>query len=87
MPNCLFYKELHMPIVNYARRQALVSLREEPKLLSVREVAELLDVHERTVRRWLASGELAGLEKGGKGYLIPKTALVDFMCGEYGTAE
>jgi excisionase family DNA binding protein len=71
-----------MPIASYARRQALVALREEPKLLSVWQVAELLGVHERTVRRWLARGRLEGLNKGGKGFLIPKVALVDFMCDE-----
>lgn len=71
-----------MPIARYARREALTAFRDEPKLLEVWQVAELLGVHERTVRRWLSSGQLAGLEKGGKGYLIPKLALVDFLCGE-----
>ena len=76
-----------MPIAKYARREALVSLREEPKLMDVAHVAKLLNVHERTVRRWLASGELAGLKKGGKGFLIPKTALVNFLSGETGDDE
>lgn len=71
-----------MPVARYARREALIALRDEPKLLEVWQVAELMGVHERTVRRWLASGQLAGLEKGGKGFLVPKTALVNFMCGE-----
>lgn len=71
-----------MPIARYARREALVALRDEPKLMEVWYVAHLLGVHERTVRRWLRSGQLAGLEKGGKGFLIPKTALVNFLCGE-----
>lgn len=70
-----------MPIARYARREAQYSLRDEPKLMEVRYVADLLKVHERTVRRWLSSGELAGLEKGGKGYLIPKSALIDFLAG------
>jgi excisionase family DNA binding protein len=71
-----------MPIASYARKQALVALREEPKFLSVWQVAELMGVHERPVRRWLAWGWLEGLNKGGKGFLIPKVALVDFMCDE-----
>jgi excisionase family DNA binding protein len=71
-----------MPIARYARREAQVVLREKPKLMSVWNVADLLGVHERTVRRWLAKGDLAGLKIGGKGFMIPKPALIDFMCRE-----
>lgn len=71
-----------MPVTRFARKEAIVALRDEPKLMEVWQISELLNVHERTVRRWLASGQLAGLEKGGKGFLIPKIALVDFLCGE-----
>ena len=70
-----------MAIAVYARRQLQQALRGMPPLLEIFEVADLLNVHERTVRRWLNDGKLAGVDKGGRGYLIPKGALIDFMTG------
>jgi excisionase family DNA binding protein len=71
-----------MPIARIARSEAHNTLRHEPKLMTVTHVAKLLGVHVRTVRRWLETGRLAGLSKGPRSYLIPRTALIDFLCGE-----
>jgi excisionase family DNA binding protein len=67
-----------MVIARYARREAQRALHHEPKLMTVSHVADLLDVHVRTVRRWLDDGSLAGLNLG-KGYRIPKPALINFL--------
>lgn len=66
----------------YGRKHLINALRREPTLLEVSEVAELNRVTERTVRRWIADGNLAAVDKGFKGVLVPKMALVSFMCGE-----
>lgn len=70
-----------MPIAEYARAEIEEILREAPDLLEVREVATLTNSHERTVRRWLASGKLRGLQKGHSAFLIPKQALMAFLTG------
>ena len=36
------------------------------KFLTVEDIVRALDVHEQTVRRWLKSGELRGINFGGK---------------------
>jgi excisionase family DNA binding protein len=71
-----------MFIAHYARRELVNAWRREPNLLEVHEAAELARVSEKTIHRWLAEGSLAGVDKGFKGALIPKMALVSFMCGE-----
>lgn len=70
-----------MPIANYAHHDLKVILRDAPELLEVHEVADLTNSHERTVRRWLATGKLRGLQKGAQAFLIPKQALIDFLTG------
>jgi hypothetical protein len=69
-------------IATYARRELINAWRREPNLLEVAETAALAHVSERSIRRWLADGTLAGVDKGLKGALVPKASLIDFMCGE-----
>lgn len=71
-----------MMIKIYARRHLVNAWRREPSLLEIWEAAELAHVSERSIKRWLADGTLAGVEKGFRGALIPKASLIDFMCGE-----
>ena len=71
-----------MEIRCYARKHLVNAWRREPALFEVSEVAELARVTERTVRRWISDGNLAAIDKGFKGVLVPKSALIDFMCGE-----
>ena len=40
------------------------------KLLTIRDVADRLRVSERTVRRWIANGDLAVLRPGASGRLV-----------------
>lgn len=70
-----------MEIRSYARSHLVNAWRREPSLLEVYEVAELVRVTERTVRRWITDGNLAAVDKGFKGALVPKSSLIDFMCG------
>lgn len=49
-----------------------------PKYLSVREVADYMCCHDRTVRRWIQSGQLYALE-GDKGIRVPRVALKRFL--------
>jgi excisionase family DNA binding protein len=71
-------RRTRMVIARYARREAQRALHHEPKLMTVSHVADLLGVNVRTVRRWLDDGSLAGLNLG-KGYRIPKPALINFL--------
>ncbi|MBK8205174.1 MAG: helix-turn-helix domain-containing protein [Planctomycetes bacterium] len=71
-----------MQILAYARRQLVNAWRREPNLLEIPEAAKLARVSERSIKRWLADGTLAGVDKGFRGALIPKACLIDFMCGE-----
>ena len=71
-----------MFIARYARRHLVNAWRREPNLLEIREAADLARVSERSIKRWLADGSLAGVDKGFRGALIPKASLIDFMCGE-----
>jgi excisionase family DNA binding protein len=48
------------------------------KLLTTEEVAEELKVHVKTVRDWIASGELEAIDLG-QGYRIWKTDLLKFL--------
>lgn len=47
-------------------------------LLSTREAAAALGVHERTLRRYIASGRLAHRRLPGGHYRIPAEAILDF---------
>ncbi|MCZ7607807.1 MAG: helix-turn-helix domain-containing protein [Planctomycetota bacterium] len=71
-----------MEIRSYARSHLVNAWRRKPSLLEVYEVAALVRVTERTVRRWITDGNLAAVDKGFKGALVPKSSLIDFMCGE-----
>jgi excisionase family DNA binding protein len=48
------------------------------KLLTTEEVAEELKVHVKTVRDWIASGELEAIDLG-QGYRIWRTDLMKFL--------
>jgi excisionase family DNA binding protein len=48
------------------------------KLLTTEEVAEELKVHVKTVRDWIASGELEAIDLG-QGYRIWKSDLLKFL--------
>jgi excisionase family DNA binding protein len=50
------------------------------KLLTLDEVAEQLSVNVETVRRWIRSGELEGIDLGGRaGYRVTESALDKFI--------
>jgi excisionase family DNA binding protein len=70
-----------MAIARFATQELEDILADESELLEVWEVAQLTNSHERTVRRWLANGRLAGLQKSTRGYLIPKRSLINFLTG------
>lgn len=58
------------------------SLREYPAMLSTDQVAEVVGVSSRTVRTWLASGEIKAvkLSQGRTGRVrVPRAALVAFL--------
>jgi excisionase family DNA binding protein len=52
----------------------VVGMSDLPAFLSAREAAALLGVSERTVRRWLVSGQLRADKRGGI-FRIPRTAV------------
>jgi excisionase family DNA binding protein len=51
---------------------------DENKLMTTEEVAEELKVHVKTVRDWIASGELEAMDLG-QGYRIWKSDLLKFL--------
>ena len=51
------------------------------KMLTVEEVAERMRVNEKTVRNWIASGELLAFPIGKRGYRISETDLHNFVEG------
>ena len=52
----------------------------DDKLLTVEQVADRLQVHSETVRRWLRSGELEGMDLGHRvGYRIRESDLERFI--------
>ncbi len=53
-------------------------MQDDEKMLTVEEIADQLRVHPRTVRQWIASGELIAMDIG-RGYRISKTDLADFV--------
>jgi excisionase family DNA binding protein len=52
--------------------------RPNSRLLTTREAAASLGVHERTLRRYIASGRLAHRRLPGGHYRIPAEAILDF---------
>ncbi|MDC1142291.1 helix-turn-helix domain-containing protein [Planctomycetota bacterium] len=69
-----------MTISRIARKELEEALAEWPALLRVKEAAEVGRVHERTIRRALSDGRLAATSVGTRTYLIPKAALIAFLC-------
>jgi len=49
------------------------------KMLTIEEVAERMRVNEKTVRNWIASGELPAFPIGKRGYRISETDLHNFV--------
>ena len=49
------------------------------KMLTIEEVAERMRVNEKTVRNWIASGELPAFPIGKRGYRISETDLRNFV--------
>lgn len=47
--------------------------------LRIDEAAALLDVHQNTVRRWLAAGKLEGTRGPGGGWRVPMAALKPYL--------
>ena len=52
---------------------------QDDKMLTIEEVAERMRVNEKTVRNWIASGELPAFPIGKRGYRISETDLRDFV--------
>lgn len=52
-----------------------------PALATVRQVAAYMQVHNRTVRTWLADGRLKFLKVGGKAVRIPRAEIERFLAG------
>jgi excisionase family DNA binding protein len=49
------------------------------KMLTIEEVAGQMRVNEKTVRNWIASGELPAFPIGKRGYRISETDLRNFV--------
>lgn len=52
---------------------------QDEKMLIVEEVAERMRVNEKTVRNWIASGELPAFPIGKRGYRISERDFHDFV--------
>jgi excisionase family DNA binding protein len=52
---------------------------QDEKMLTVEEVAERMRVNEKTVRNWIASGELPAFPIGKRGYRISESDLRIFV--------
>jgi excisionase family DNA binding protein len=52
---------------------------QDDKMLTVEEVAGRMRVNEKTVRNWIASGELPAFPIGKRGYRISETDLRSFV--------
>jgi len=53
-----------------------------PPMLTVSEVAARLSISEKTVKRLIASGDIAAIKAGvavNSGYRVPETALAEFI--------
>ncbi len=58
------------------------------RLLTVHEVADRLQVHPLTVRRWLKSGKLVGVQLGARaGWRIDEEDLVAFLAARRNVAD
>jgi len=54
----------------------------EDNFLTVAQVAERMQVVQATVRRWLRSGQLRGVQVGGARWRIPEAELRRLQRGE-----
>ena len=52
---------------------------QDEKMLTVEEVAQRMRVNEKTVRTWIASGELPAFPIGKRGYRISESDLHVFV--------
>jgi excisionase family DNA binding protein len=52
---------------------------QDDKMLTVEEVAERMRVNEKTVRNWIATGELLAFPIGKRGYRISEIDLHNFV--------
>lgn len=55
------------------------TMQPEKEMLTADEVAEYMNVHVRTVRNWINSGELPYVRIGPRGYRISRTDLLAFI--------
>ena len=55
------------------------TMQPEKEMLTADEVAEYMNVHVRTVRNWINSGELPFIRIGPRGYRISRTDLLAFI--------
>jgi excisionase family DNA binding protein len=61
-----------------------VSTLLERELLTVDQVADYLQVHKETVRKWLRSGELEGINLGGPaGWRVRKVEVERFVQSKF----
>jgi hypothetical protein len=67
-------------IARTARNELEEALADAPAMLKVKEAAAFGQMHERTIRRALSDGRLAGVRKSVRAYLIPKASLIAFLC-------
>lgn len=57
-------------------------LEDNEEVLTVKEIAKQLRVAEKTVRNWIASGDLAAFDLG-RGYRIKRSDYDDFLRNRY----
>lgn len=68
-------------IARTARKEVEAALSDAPAMMRIKEAAAFARMHERTVRRALSDGRLAGIRKSARAYLVPKASLIAFLCG------
>lgn len=54
------------------------------KLYSTKEVAKIFGVTAETVRGWIISGKIAGIQIGGQQYRVKREDLIAFAQSHYG---
>lgn len=69
-------------IARMSRADVVKALEGQPPLLRVCEAAVIARQHIRTIRRAYGDGRLRAVTGGGKSVLIPRNALIDYLCGE-----
>jgi len=57
-----------------------VTTDDDERMLTVKDIAERLQMNEETIRRWLRTGELRGMQMGERsGYRVPVSELRRFI--------